>query len=39
MNGYRYADTVKHTESVWADFKTQSDYALPLGRKTTKKKY
>ncbi|CAM2839072.1 alpha-amylase family glycosyl hydrolase [Flavobacterium frigoris] len=33
IDGYR-ADTVKHTEeSVWADFKTQSDYAFALWKK------
>lgn len=33
IDGYR-ADTVKHTEaSVWADFKTQSDYAFTLWKK------
>jgi alpha-amylase len=38
MNGYRYADTVKHTESVWADFKTQSDYAFATWKKNNQKK-
>jgi hypothetical protein len=34
IDGYR-GDTVKHTdETVWADFKTQCDYALKLGRST-----
>jgi alpha-amylase len=37
IDGYR-ADTVKHTESVWADFKAQSDMHLPLGRKTIQQK-
>jgi len=33
IDGYR-ADTVKHTEeSVWADFKTQSDYAFATWKK------
>jgi alpha-amylase len=33
IDGYR-GDTVKHTEaSVWADFKTQSDYAFTLWKK------
>jgi alpha-amylase len=38
IDGYR-ADTVKHTEaSVWADFKTQSDYAFALWKKSNPKK-
>jgi alpha-amylase len=33
IDGYR-ADTVKHTEaSVWADFKTQSEYAFATLKK------
>jgi alpha-amylase len=39
IDGYR-ADTVKHTdETVWADFKTQCDYAFAEWKKTTPRKY
>jgi alpha-amylase len=38
IDGYR-ADTVKHTdESVWADFKTQCDYAFALWKKNNPEK-
>lgn len=38
IDGYR-ADTVKHTdESVWADFKTQCDYAFANWKKNNPKK-
>jgi alpha-amylase len=37
IDGYR-ADTVKHTEaSVWADFKTQSEYAFATWKKKSNK--
>jgi alpha-amylase len=39
IDGYR-GDTVKHTdETVWADFKTQCDYAFETWKKNNPTKY